>query len=72
MTTQFNRIASDVINTVVDNGRVLSSDIDSGLFSWSSLENEILFECRERGLGHQQTTRVLEIAHVTCEHDDNE
>jgi hypothetical protein len=68
--TTFNHIASDIIDTVVDNGRVLESDTNEGLFSWSSLEVEIIHECMERGFDHKQTARVLEIAHVVCEHDD--
>ena len=43
-------VARDILDTVVDNGRVLA---DGDLFDRDSLISEVEFEANERGLGSE-------------------
>jgi hypothetical protein len=57
---------TDILNTVVDNGRVLAHD--DGSFVTASLEAEVEFEAGERELSPEETEGAVAFALAHAEH----
>ena len=62
-----NEIAHDILDTVIDNGRVT----DAGdVFDASSLKVEVEFEAQERGLQEEDVQKVVQYAEEHTETND--
>ena len=58
---------SKLVNFVVSNGRVMSTE--DGLFVWESLANDIEYEAQERGWDEAEIHDLIEWARNACDHN---
>jgi hypothetical protein len=56
----------ELIKSVVQDGRVLTRG--DGLFSWASLETELLFEAMDRGWDADEIRDLIEYAFSNVDH----